>query len=65
MTLHLSLPRKDPIYARPHQVIIICVPFHVQKYPSGTIKYICAIFMVIVEREKLIPGSSVCKNKTS
>lgn len=65
MTLHFRLPRKDLTYARPHEVIIICVPFHFQKYPSGTIKYICAIFMAIVEREKLIAGSSMGQNKTN
>lgn len=65
MTLHLSLPRKYLIYTWPHQVITICIPFHFQKYPSGTINYIWTIFMVIVEREKCIPGSLVCKNKAN
>ena len=63
MIIHPSLPRKDLIYAWSHQVIIIYVPLHFRKYPSRIIDYICVLFMGIVEREKLIPGSSVCKTK--
>lgn len=63
MTMNLSLPGKDMIYACPHQVIIIYVPFYFQKYPSGIINYICALFMGIVKRRKFIPGFSVYENK--
>lgn len=63
MTMYLSLPRKDLIYVWSHQVIIICVSFHFQKYSSRIINYICALFIGTVEKEILIPGSSVNKNK--
>lgn len=61
--MYLSLPRKDLIYVWSHQVIIVCVSFHFQKYPSGIINYICVLFIDIVEKEILIPGPSVNKNK--